>query len=232
MDAKNIIDIIEKFKPMSCWEDIGVTADIFKFVQPKAILELGVGGGGWILSIDNILPDNIAFVGYEDFEQNYGLNWAGNVEDLHNYFKNQTQNYNIKIKNENVKNLDTEYLKQLDIKFDVVRLDCLENPKDVDQLFFKILPFTSDNCIFFVDDIPPNICPGRFISYMDRVYDGILKPVWFGNKEGAWCKNTYNIYLLQNYIFQESSGKVRTTDDVNLVLYNLPYRVIRTSHGI
>lgn len=33
MDAKNIIDIIEKFKPESCWEDIGVTADIFKFVR-------------------------------------------------------------------------------------------------------------------------------------------------------------------------------------------------------
>jgi hypothetical protein len=76
--------------------------------------------------------------------------------------------------------------------FDVVRLDCLEESNDINKLFYKIFPYTSDNCIFLVDDIVPNNCPNRFLTYMSKASDGLLKPMWFGNKEGAWCKSTYN----------------------------------------
>jgi hypothetical protein len=162
---------------------------------------------------------------------NYENNWADSIEQMGTYLKNQSQNRNIIIKNENVNYLDLEYFKQQNFKFDVVRLDCLESREDINQLFYKIYPYTSDKCIFLVDDILPNICPNRFLSYMDKVYDGILKPVWFGNKEGAWCKNSYDSNLLQDFILQEACDKIAARNE-NIVWYNLTHRLIQSHGGI
>jgi hypothetical protein len=227
MNIDNILTAMKKFNPMAVFEDLGIVTDILQYTQPKTILELGTGNGGWILSVDYILPGNITFIGYEDFRLNYGRDWENNVDDLYVYLRSQSQNCNIIIKNENVKELDTEYFKQLNIKFDVVRLDCLENREDINQLFFKIFPYTSDKCIFLVDDIVPNLCPNRFISYMDKVYDGILKPIWFGKKEGAWCKNTYNNNLLQDFILQESAGNIDVNNE-KITWNSLPHRLIQS----
>lgn len=231
MNVDNILTAIEKFNPMAVYEDLGIVTDIVIFIQPTAVLELGVGGGGWILSIDYIVSNNITFVGYEDFRMNYENDWADSIEKMDTYLKNQSQNRNIIIKNENVNYLDLEYFKQQNFKFDVVRLDCLESREDINQLFYKIYPYTSDKCIFLVDDIVPNICPNRFLSYMDKVYDGILKPVWFGNKEGAWCKNSHDSNLLQDFILQEACDKIAARNE-NIVWHNLTHRLIQSHGGI
>ena len=231
MNVDNILAAIEKFNPMVVYEDLGIVTDIVKFIQPTAILELGVGGGGWILSIDSIVPTNITFVGYEDFRMNYENDWADSIEQMDTYLKNQSQNCNIIIKNENVNYLDLEYFKQQNFKFDVVRLDCLESREDINQLFYKIYPYTSNKCIFLVDDIVPNVCPNRFLSYMDKVYDGILKPVWFGNKEGAWCKNSYDSNALQDFILQEACNNISARNE-NMVWHNITHRLIQSHGGI
>jgi hypothetical protein len=231
MNVDNILAAIEKFNPMVVYEDLGIVTDIVNFIQPTSVLELGVGGGGWILSIDSIVSNNITFVGYEDFRMNYENNWADSIEKMDAYLKSQSQNRNIIIKNENVNYLDLEYFKQHNFKFDIVRVDCLESREDINTLFYKIYPYTSDRCIFLVDDIVPNICPNRFLSYMDKVYDGILKPVWFGNKEGAWCKNSYDSNLLQDFILQEACDKIAARNE-NIVWHNLTHRLIQSHGGI
>jgi hypothetical protein len=65
---------------------------------------------------------------------------------------------------------------------------------------------------------------------MDKVYDGILKPVWFGKKEGAWCKNSYNYYPLQDFILQESGTHIRMNCE-NIAWYNLSHRLIQSYGG-
>ena len=229
------IDIILKrlveFNPMVVYEDLGIVTDILNYIKPKVILELGVGGGGWILSMNDELKNDVMFLGYEDFRLDYGNNWHKNVIELTDYLRTTGNNQNIIIKDENVNHLDLDYIKNLGIPFDVVRLDCLENISEINQLFYKIYPYTSDNCIFLVDDIVPNVCPNRFLSYMDKVYDRILKPIWFGNKEGAWCKSTYECGPLQNYILKEMNGKISSRTE-NIFWYGIEHRLIQSHGGI
>jgi len=231
MNVDATIERLNRFAPMSVFEDLGIVTDIFKYLQPKAILELGSGGGGWILAINDSLKNNAVFLGYEDFRLNYGNDWHKNSDELTQYLQITGDNQNIIVRYENVNHLDLEYIKKLGIKFDVVRLDCLENREEINQLFYKIYPYTSEQCIFLVDDIVPNICPNRFLAYMDKVYDRILKPVWFGNKEGAWCKNTYECGPLQDYILNEMSGKIAGKNE-NIIWYSLEYRIIFSWGGL
>lgn len=231
MNIKQTLDRLIKFSPMAVYEDLGVVTDILEYMQPKAILELGSGGGGWILSANDALKNNAVFLGYEDFRLDYGNDWHKNSNELTQYLQTTGANQNITIKNENINDIDLEYIKQLGIKFNVVRLDCLENREEINQLFYKIYPYTSDNCIFLVDDIVPNVCPNRFLAYMDKVYDRILKPVWFGNKEGAWCKNTYECGPLQDYILSEMNGKISGKNE-NIFWYSLEYRLIQSQGGL
>ncbi len=231
MNIDVILNRLSKFAPMSVYEDLSIVTEILDYMQPRAILELGSGGGGWILAINDALRDNTLFVGYEDFRLDYGNAWHKNAKELTQHLQTVGNNQNIIVKDENVNHLDLKYIKQLGITFDVVRLDCLENRDEINQLFYKIYPYTSDNCIFLVDDIVPNVCPNRFLTYMDKVYDRILKPIWFGNKEGAWCKNTYECGLLQNHILNESKGKISAKNE-NIFWYGLEYRLIQSQGGL
>jgi len=224
--------IIKDIKPMSIYEDLGIVIDILMFTKPTNILELGAGSGSWILSINHALTQNIKFIGYEDFRLDYGFGWPKNSQDLKTYMIDKAKNLgkfiDVDIRDEDIYYIDIEYLKNLNIKFDVVRLDCMEDKRKINELFYKILPFTSDDCIFLVDDITPNLCPNRFLSYMDKVDDGILKPVWFGAKEGAWCKLTYDCADLQQYII-ESIKDIVAGESQNIFWNNLEYRLIKSS---
>lgn len=221
MDFKQALD---EFKPMVLPEDLYSVSELLNFVKPKNILEIGAGGGGWILSMSKLLDHGIKFIGYEDFRLDYGLGWPKNKEELTSFIK--TYDTDVTIYDNDVKHINVDHFKDLNLKFDVVRLDCLEDKKNVTELFFKIYPFTSDNCIFLVDDITPNLCPNRFLSFMDRVQDGLLKPVFFGRKEGAWCKTDYNCNGLQDYLLTAMSNHHIRGKNENIKFNNLTYRVI------
>lgn len=221
MDFKQAL---AEYQPMVLPEDLLISSELLNFVKPTNILELGTGGGGWILAMSKILNQNIKFIGYEDFRLDYGLNWPKNKEDLTTFIK--TQNIDVTIDDNDVKYLGSDHFKDLNLKFDVVRLDCLEKSREITELFFKIYPYTSDNCIFLVDDITPNLCPNRFLSYMDRVHDGLLKPIWFGKKEGAWCKTNKVCDDAQTHILNAMSDHNIKGKNENITFYNLTYRVI------
>ena len=224
--------IIKEIRPMSMYEDLGVVGDILSYMKPKNILEFGTGSGSWILAMNLIVDNNtFKFIGYEDFRTDYGFGWPKNEHTLLENMIETTAKFNkkinVEIRNENIYEINMDYITKLDFKFDVVRLDCMENKRDINELFYKIYPCTSDNCIFLVDDIAPNLCPNRFLSYMDKVSDGILKPVWFGNKEGAWCKTRYECGDLQEYILN-SIFDILVGKSENIFWNNLENRLITT----
>jgi hypothetical protein len=215
-----------EFNPMVTPQDLYMTSELLNFVKPKTILELGAGSGGWILAISKILDYDIKFIGYEDFRLDYNLGWPKNKEELTNYITKQNTNINVTINDNDIKFVEVDHFRNLNYKFDVVRLDCLEKSRDINELFFKIYPYTSDNCIFLVDDITPNLCPNRFLSYMDRVHDGLLKPLWFGKKEGAWCKANIKCNDIQDHILNIMSNHNIKGKSENIPFYNVTYRVI------
>lgn len=197
MDKSKIDYIINHCAPMSYKSDIAIASDFIEYSNAINIMELGVGNGNWVISLNWLIDKSLRFLGYENQSLDYGLNWFSDLIDLENDIKSRSidlgKSIDITIKNENVNNINIDYIESLNIKFDVIRLDCLHFTKwEVINLFNKLLPFCSDNCIFLVDDIHPNLSPNRFLAFMDLVDKKYLIPVWFGEKEGAWSRSNLN----------------------------------------
>ena len=196
MNKSKIDLVMSTCAPMSCKSDLAIASDFIEYINAINILELGVGNGNWLLAINQLIDRPLKFIGYENQSLDYGLGWF-EVEDLEADIRKKSQDLgkpiDVTIRNEDVNSIDLEYIKSLNIKFDVVRLDCLHFRKwEVVDLFQKLLPFCSDNCIFLVDDIHPNLSPNRFLAFMDLVEKKDLIPVWFGEKEGAWARLDLN----------------------------------------
>jgi hypothetical protein len=223
MDFKQALS---KFKPMVLPDDLHIITELLQFTKPQTILEIGSGGGGWLLTMSTVLTPNIKFIGHEDFRLDYNFDWPKDKDELTTFIKTHNKNIDVTIYDGDVKYIDVGHFKDLNLKFDVVRLDCLEDKRDITELFFKLYPYTSDDCIFLVDDISPNLCPNRFLSYIDRVQDGLLKPIWFGKKEGAFCKTTYECNDVKSHILNVMSTSGIPGKNENITLYNLTYRVI------
>lgn len=223
-----IISKIGKNQPMSEICDIEVVYDLFAYLKPKNILELGVGGGEWIITINSLFEYPINFVGYESFLLNYGKEWPTNAADLDAKIRNNTRDIKLEIREENVISIDTDLLKSNNIIFDVVRLDCLNfSQTEISELFYKILPYTSAKCLFLVDDITPNLCPNRFLSYMEHVEKGLLKPLWFGVKEGCWCKHVDTL-ALEEFLIEKFGQNFYNGAKLNTEFYKKKYPLIRT----
>ena len=54
----------------------------------------------------------------------------------------------------------------------------------------RVLPYTSDRCVFLVDDIVPNSVPNRYLAFMELVKTQQLVPLWMGSKEGMWIRSS------------------------------------------
>ena len=207
MDKSKIDFVMNNCPPMSCKSDLSIAADFVNYSGATNILELGVGNGNWLLSLNLLIDRPLKFFGYENQSLDYGRNWFNNIINLENDIKFKSQALgkpiDLVIRDEDVKSINIEYIESLNIKFDIVRLDCLHFRKyEVLELLHKLLPFCSDNCIFLVDDIHPNLSPNRFLAFMDLVEEKHLIPVWFGEKEGAWA------CLDINYIQKEIANKI------------------------
>jgi hypothetical protein len=200
MERTTLNEILEMVHPLSEIGDLSVVGDILNIHRPKNIIELGVGNGDWLLFAAAVLQDNsVNFMGYENFTWTLDNgDWASNVETLNKINKERLSKINL-TNNMEIKNNDIETLSSCISEFncstyDIVRLDCLCNTvTQIENVIDAIMPYTSDNCIFLVDDILPSYCPNRFLSFMEKVEKGELKPLWFGEKEGAWVKPSFDV---------------------------------------
>lgn len=232
---KKFDDILLETQVMSFQKDIDMAASILDFFKPSHVLELGTGGGGWIITMNAMLENNyIKWYGYDNFQFNHGLDWPDNPAELKNLILEKSKklgatNSNIIIRDEDATNLNIEFIDSLKIQFDVVRIDCLhKNMEEVQNLLYAIMPFTSDQCVFLVDDIVPNIAINRLLGVMELVRENKLKPFWFGLKEGAWCKTNYNISSALLHIHKQKNDKNFQFELQNINLYGNDVCYIRT----
>lgn len=197
MDQQTLEILTKYAKPLSDNCDLAVTVELLTLYKPKSILELGAGNGDWIRFITNAMQDSsISFIGYEDFRWKMDNSWETSISDLNKLIQDSLSsiklNNRVTLKNADITKIDatTEYNGQL---FDVVRLDCLASDEpDILKVITDVLPYTHDNTIFLVDDIAVNYCPNRFFAMMHLSQVGIIKPLWFGSKEGAWVRSNFN----------------------------------------
>jgi hypothetical protein len=189
--------ILSGVEPLSRGGDLAAVSKILKFFKPKQILELGVGNGDWLIFMAAALKDpNIVFVGYENFTWKFNDSWCNNLSSLQDRIQKFSNTLDFKnkfeLRDDNINTI--EFNKHLhDYKFDVVRLDCLQGEvKEIELIIDKILPYTSKNCIFLMDDINPNYVPNRYLACMEKVKQGKFIPLWFGSEEGAWIRSPFD----------------------------------------
>lgn len=198
MDRYTLKTLTDFAGPLSDNCDLAFTVELLKLYNPKSILELGAGNGDWIRFIAIALRDDtISFIGYEDFRWKMNDTWETTILDLnkliHDSLSSIKLNNKVALKNADITKIDatTEYNGQL---FDVVRLDCLATDEsEIVKVISDVLPYTHDNTIFLIDDIAVNYCPNRFLAMMHLSQNNLLKPLWFGNKEGAWVKPNFDV---------------------------------------
>lgn len=233
MDQTTLEKLTTFSHPLSDNCDLAFTVELLQLYNPKSILELGAGNGDWILFIANAMQDNaISFVGYEDFRWQMNDTWETNISDLnrliHNSLASVELSNRVVLKNADITQLDAikEYNGQI---FDVVRLDCLATDEsDIVNVITKVLPYTHDSTIFLVDDIAVNYCPNRFFAMMHLSKDSVLKPLWFGSKEGAWVRPNFNFEEFKLKIENKLNTHWYTGEFYNYKLLGHEYNFLST----
>ena len=235
MERTTLNEILEIVHPLSEIGDLSVIGDILTIHQPKNIIELGVGNGDWLLFAAAVLKDNsVNFMGYENFTWTLDNgNWALDVETLNKINKERLSKLNLtnnmEIKNNDIENLSS-YISEFNCStYDIVRLDCLCNTvTQIENVIDAIMPYTSDNCIFLVDDILPSYCPNRFLSFMEKVEKNELKPLWFGEKEGAWVKPSFDVKEFSDKLATQFNQYWYTGEITWRTFYEKDYQLVAT----
>lgn len=233
MDKHSLETLTNYANPLSNNCDLAFTVELLKLYKPKSILELGAGNGDWIRFIANAMQDDsISFIGYEDFRWKMNDTWETTITDLNKLIQESLSSVKLSnqvtLKNADITKIDptTEYHKQL---FDVVRLDCLATDESVIvKVITDVLPYTHDNTIFLIDDIAVNYCPNRFFAMMHLSQEGILKPLWFGSKEGAWVRPNFNFENFKLGIENKLSTHWYTGDFFHYKLLGQQYDFLST----
>ncbi len=209
-------ELLAKFEPMSYVQDLRFVAELLKCSMPKNLIEFGAGSGGWILTMNHLVP-GIQFTAVENFSNDFGFGWPKTTPtwllNIHSNAFKVGDSLDVKIIDRNAHEVEFED------DFAAVRFDCLANMKDVTSLIDRILPYSTDDCLFLVDDISPNTCPGRFLAFMEKTKKNELFPVWFGYKEGAWCKNVAFCEKLQETLRKEFGSNHMRWVEINDTVY-------------
>lgn len=211
-------------KPMSSDIDLIGELIIINYLKPKVCWEIGTGKGDWAMFMNLYMKESAQWNLTENFEWATTTNnakkryipddWPKNSQDIVNHIDTV-----IKLTEKEFKyNLYTKDISQLwdDVidPIDLWRIDCdLDNDE---KAICKMLDFSSDNVIFFVDDIESNKCLNRLCTMMDQVRKGNLDLIFMGRGEAAWTKpNKINLELVYNTFCKNSKffNKINKIDD-------------------
>lgn len=211
-------------KPMSNDMDLIGELLIINCLKPKTCWEIGTGKGDWALFMNMYMHEQADWYLTETFEWATTTNnaklsyipkdWPINAQDIHIHIDKVIKN----TKKEFKYNLFTQDISQLwnqiDKPIDLWRIDCdLENDNTAIE---KMLDLSSDNVIFFVDDIESNRCLNRLCTMMDQVKKGNLDLVYMGKGEAAWVKpKSINLNLIYNTFFNNKKyfNKIKLIND-------------------
>jgi len=225
-----------KMQPMSDDKDLVAELILINQLNPKVCWEIGTGKADWALFINqymNITPkwhltENFEWTSNAEKYTNIIYNkWPRNLTDIDNHirkiYKKTKKEFNYTLYNQDVRDIQF----QVNTPVDLWRIDCdLKNPE---QAVEYMLDCSSDNVIFFVDDILPNSCANRLIMMMEQVRKGNLELVWAGRGEAAWTKPKTLDLNSMYHLFQESTQyfkKFMLIDDRPMYGRNTEYYVI------
>ena len=207
-------DVARKSQVMSQYEDVDIVYLMLKFLQPRNILELGVGGGGWISCMNALLKDkSIHWFGFENFSLNYNLPWPKTADELRFNMQETSVDLgfplrNVQIIDDDLNNINFGYFQKQNLGFDVVRLDCLGDcPDIITNVLSNVLTYTTKDCLILVDDVVPNIALNRLLGTLELVKRGVLKVLWTGKKEMALVKTTFNEAPIIRFLLSQKEIK-------------------------
>lgn len=194
--------------PMSVDIDLVAELIFINYLNPKHCWEIGTGKGDWAMWMNLHMEEKAHWNITENFDWSNTSNhnkkkyipkdWPKNTNDIINHINNVFNQTNKKFYFNLYDKDINEIWHQVKSPVDLWRIDCdIENDE---QAIKKMLEYSSDNVIFFVDDIANPSCLNRLCLMMDQVKQGNLELVFMGKGEGAWTKpgiiNKFEMYDL------------------------------------
>lgn len=198
-------------------------------LNPKSCWELGTGKADWALFMNLYMKTPAHWHLTETFDWATTANdakrkyipddWPKNKQEIEkhisNFSKKTNKNMSYTLYNQDISKL----LDSIEDPVDLWRIDCdLDN---ADVLLKKMLDKSSQNVIFFVDDIESNRCINRLCTMMDQVRLNNLDLIYMGKGEAAWVRpstlklsDIYELFKIQLEYF----NKITPIDDK--IIYN------------
>lgn len=201
------MDLHNDLHMMSTPSDWEVSAVILEQQRRPAICEIGAGNGDWgIAATITAQAEHLVLV--EDFSFTKagfdpGYFWPRDSFDLLRHCHEELR----RLSGDPNLICVTDVTQVPERRYDIIRLDCLTELIQVRVMLDWICEAIADDGLLFVDDLPPNKAPNRWIACVEKIAAGVLKPVWFGQSEGVFCKASLDCRELQDLILaRENTG--------------------------
>jgi hypothetical protein len=149
------------------------------------ILEIGAGNGGWMLTLYDIGLTQPNWYLVEDFS------WANQTSNEKKWSSNKDALINqVRSHDPNIKLIEIfDKFKKTDLIYDVIRIDCLLDPDQIEEF---ILLNTHISSWIFIDDCKINCGFERLALAFRLMFKGIIFPVWIGLKECIFSRNAFD----------------------------------------
>lgn len=220
-------DIINKYNIMSPPSDLCVDYNIIKYNNINSILEIGAGGGGWSIGLNNFIDrpinitliENFEFVKYND--NNYGKDWPKSKNELINFIDNCCKNHNII-----VKDIDTEVINTcIYDTYDLIRIDCFEHDKEINDILQWVYIHLNKNGLVYIDDVDPRITIGRLSCALNFVKQKKFKLLCINGKSSVFSKWESDLNFMNNDILKKI-----TDENSSIRFKNRIYKTISTDN--
>lgn len=194
----DIIDILEKNKCMSFYEDIFVESIILsnELFSGVKVLELGTGGAGWPLTLHDLGVDNKKWLLMDNFswvKNGNPLGWDS-LEHLEVSIS-RLGSFNIIDADVNVDSISqNSHFKQVK----VIRIDCHIEEETLEYLIENVL---TDDGVVFIDDTTVGYGFTRIHIMFTLLLKHKFKLMWNGSKEVALCRTDGVIHNITNDIY-------------------------------
>jgi hypothetical protein len=229
------------FPVMSETVDQIVEAAIFRFFQPKNIIELGAATGNWCALYHSLCKDlvdqhytlveDFSWCATDDVNYRYSteFDFPNNKTQLENHLSDTIDSFTV-IDSTVDALIDTD----MHEKFDLIRIDC--DPVDDDNwntLISWIDRNGSDRLIILSDDIKPTVAPQRMLVMQQLVAQGKMNIMWIGEDTAAWCRPDmlHDIRRWYNSFKITQDSKLLDIDCCELMLYGYPQWYLSTKRN-
>lgn len=182
LDDKTVRQTRVDCKIMSRLSDTLVTDLLLRLHRPRHIVELGAGAAGWAATHARLLDYQPQWTLVENFKwaltpggyQFEGEGWPTNTASLYHVARVKS---NDRMDPRVVDHNNASLIEPADY----IRYDC---ELDLGSFIRAAQP----DAIIQIDDFTWNCSVNRILMVLELARQGELVPLWFGEKESAWCR--------------------------------------------